>query len=112
MATKPPADLMSPIPGFEPKDYNHDGLYAFMHWLQEKYGDDDFENAFTKLRGSRIGLDLLPNITEAILIDRLHITLGTALRIIKDFKEWKASLKVRTLFTQKLPCNDEIDSLQ
>jgi len=22
------------------------------------------------------------------------------LRIIKDFKEWKASLKVRTLFTQ------------
>ena len=100
MATKPPADLMSPIPGFEPKDYNHDGLYAFMHWLQEKYGDDDFEDAFTKLHGSRIGLDLLPNITEAILIDRSHITLGTALRIIKDFKEWKASLKVRTLFTQ------------
>ena len=92
--------------------YNHDGLYTFMHWLQEKYGDDDFENAFTKLRGSRIGLDLLPNITEAILIDRLDITLGTALRIIKDFKEWKASLKVRTLFTQKSPCNDEIDSLQ
>jgi len=92
--------------------YNHDGLYTFMHWLQEKYGDDDFENAFTKLRGSRIGLDLLPNITEAILIDRLDITLGTTLRIIKDFKEWKASLKVRTLFTQKSPCNDEIDSLQ
>ena len=112
MVTRPPADPMSPIPGFEPKDYNHDSLYAFMHWLQKKYGDDDFEDVFTKLRGSRIGLDLLSNITEAILTDRLYMTLGTALRIIKDFKEWKALLKVRTLFTQKTPCNDEIDSLQ
>lgn len=27
MVTKLWADLMSPISGFEPKDYNHDGLY-------------------------------------------------------------------------------------
>ena len=51
MVTKLWADLMSPISGFEPKDYNHDGLYTFMHWLQKKYGDNDFEDMFTKLRG-------------------------------------------------------------
>ena len=118
MPTKPPADLMSPIPGFEPKDYNHNGLYTFMRWLQEKYGDDDFEDAFTKLLASRIGLDLLPNITEAILIDRLHITLGTALRIIKDLKNGKHRLKyVHYLLknypamTKLTPCNRWSNSL-
>jgi len=35
---------------------NHDGLYTFMHWLQTKYSDNDFEDLFTKLRGLELAV--------------------------------------------------------
>jgi hypothetical protein len=71
-STPPPkrlADIASPIPGFSTTDYNHDGLRTYMDWLQDKYNDDDFDNAFNKLCAVRIGLDLVANISEEMLIN-------------------------------------------
>ena len=96
--TPPPVprghEIFSPISGYDPKDYMHDALIAFMTYLSEKYEDTRYIDIYEKLHENDIGVDLLTGSNMASTIaETCKISNGLALRIVRDYPEWKRSLK-------------------
>jgi len=83
----------SPIPGFEVREYNSTGLYAFLEWCTNENGDYEYLDAYESLAKQKLGLDLILAITPMDLCTVCQIPYGTALRIIHFYPKWLLELK-------------------
>jgi hypothetical protein len=96
----------TPISMYTAKDYTGDALLAYLEWLERKYNDSEYVEAFDKLRAKKIGVDLLNKLTvDDVLKWCPSLSPGTAMHIVKCLSDWKASLNVST----SLFCNDGTD---
>jgi hypothetical protein len=87
------ASLLSPIHGIDPKDYNTTGLEEFIDYCFAPYGyDDDYYEVLHSLQEQKIGVDLLKDVDINILKSECGLKHGIAMRIVKCYPIWKASL--------------------
>jgi hypothetical protein len=96
MAAPPGAEVeaeTSRVFGYDPHEYNQEGLMGFMEWLTAKYQDNEFVNdSYYRLQEKKLGIDLLKDITSDVLVKECDITLGTAFRIVKGYMAWQKTL--------------------
>jgi len=92
---------ISPVRGFNPRQYNSDGLLAYLQWLDNTYPDDGYLEIFPILSHEMLGIDIFKTATardgsakELVteLKKDLGIKVGMARRLVEKFREWQRSL--------------------
>jgi len=105
-SAKASLNAFTPISTFTARDYTGNALLAYLEWMETKYDDSEYVDAFDTLRKKKIGLDLLKRLSVDDLLKWCpSLSPGTAMRIIECLSDWKATLNVST----SLFCNDETD---
>ena len=90
----------SPVRGFDPWQYNNEGLSAYLEYLRVRFQDDDFIEAFDILSEQKIGIDIFKRCTtkdmkkdlEDQLCGTFGIKVGTTKHIIWEFALWQKQL--------------------
>jgi hypothetical protein len=105
-SVKASSNAFTPISTFTARDYTGNALLAYLEWMETKYHDSEYVDAFDTLREKKIGLDLLKRLTVDDLLKWCpSLSPGTAMRIIGCLSDWKATLNVST----SLFCSDGTD---
>jgi hypothetical protein len=91
----------SPIRQFSPREYNKEGLRAYLDWLTEESGDDDYKDLYALLSEQKIGIDIIQqaaakSIERERLLKELKsdflIVAGVANRLVMNFNKWHTTL--------------------
>ena len=91
----------SPIRLFSPREYNKEGLRAYLEWLSKESGDDDYKNLYALLSEQKIGIDIIQqaaatSIERERLLKELKndflIVAGVAHRLVMNFNKWHTTL--------------------
>ena len=91
----------SPIRQFSPREYNKEGLRAYLEWLSEESGDDDYKDLYLLLSEQKIGIDIIQqaaaksNERERLLKELKSdflIVAGVANRLVMNFNKWHTTL--------------------
>ena len=83
----------SPLGTYSSRDYYGSALQDYTSWCARKYRDDEFNEAFAKLREHKVGVDLIEDMETSTLISLCGLSHGTATRLKTNVLKWKASLK-------------------
>jgi hypothetical protein len=92
-----PGVVPSHIKGYAPKDYNTQGLYAYLRWCLRKYVNTGYLDIYDKMAEEELGIDLfymaMESSTKAkTLIEDMKaeakVKSGMAQRLVDDFVRW------------------------
>lgn len=91
----------SPVRGFSPREYNTQGLLAYLDWLAAETHDADYLDLYESLFREKIGIDLFKRASgsqaeEDKMYARLRkdclVPSGMAVRLLQQFRTWQSSL--------------------
>jgi hypothetical protein len=91
----------SPVRGFSPREYNTEGLLAYLEWVAAETHDAEYLDLYQSLFREKIGIDLFKRASgsqaeEDKMYARLKkdclIPSGMAVRLLQLFRGWQTSL--------------------
>lgn len=91
----------SPVRGFSPREYNTEGLLAYLNWVDKVTFSVEYVDLYQSLFKERIGIDLFKRASGSETEEeKLYVRLkkdclmptGMALRLLQLFRDWQTSL--------------------
>ena len=74
--------------GYQPGDWISRGLEDYFKWLDDQFQGTRFQNTLAAVQTQDIGLDSFEGMKADFLANHCKISLGDALRIVRNFRRW------------------------